>query len=445
MRIRFFAAPVGVALTIAACSEVSPTAVPDLARREARSGGDSVPVVSSVKPNKSLRGTTLDVRVFGSGFDQGSTVQLALDGVATDEVVTNSTTYVNSHELIANVTISADAEGALYDVIVTSSSGKPGIGTESFEVTVEMTLLPTLGETTQAGATGINEAGDISGYAYLPGSGGRAMLWTRGVPRNLGVLAGFDQSRAEGLNNRGQVVGYAMAFRDGKWKSKAFVWSRESGMQPLMSPGDSRALAINDAGMVIGNATDETGRWRVTVWINGVPNYLPRQAFTAYDINARGEVVGAAAPFDVAGELEWSSAYIWSAQEGFRYLNTLQGSLGEPLGINDNGDVVGWGPAADGPWGYGFVIRRGVAQNLAATGGESSVGFKIAGNGLVVGRGQNTAAIWSVNGTMLLLPTPIGGTYVEALDMNSRGEAVGSVQLDARNGFEQRAIKWRVY
>jgi hypothetical protein len=96
--------------------------------------GSGDPIISSVEPSSAPQDTTLDVAVSGSDFDSGSAVTLTLAGVASGEVVTNRTTYVNSRKLIANITITADAEVALYDVEVRTLGGKKGVATEIFEI-----------------------------------------------------------------------------------------------------------------------------------------------------------------------------------------------------------------------------------------------------------------------------------------------------------------------
>jgi hypothetical protein len=98
------------------------------------SSGD--PIVSSTEPASAPQDTTLDVTVTGSNFDAGSRVDLAIDEVTTDKVRTNSTTFVTPKKLIANITIAPDAIPDRYDVIVTTSKGKRGIGIERFEVTL---------------------------------------------------------------------------------------------------------------------------------------------------------------------------------------------------------------------------------------------------------------------------------------------------------------------
>lgn len=144
---------IGLALalgTAAACTE-SPTTGPETPAVSAAKGsngggngggkGGSDPTVDDTDPGSASQNTTLDIRVFGSNYDAGSSVDLLLDGAATGKVNTNSTTFVSDRELIANVTIAADAEPELYDVQVTTSRGKKGVGIELFEVVTTAELL----------------------------------------------------------------------------------------------------------------------------------------------------------------------------------------------------------------------------------------------------------------------------------------------------------------
>lgn len=113
------------------CADRSPTVPTIRAAAGGSSGGLSV---TATDPDSATRDTTLDVVVSGSGFDQGSVAQWAIDSVPSAKVRTNSTTYVSSKKLIANITIAADADTGLYDVIVTASTGKKGIGSELFAI-----------------------------------------------------------------------------------------------------------------------------------------------------------------------------------------------------------------------------------------------------------------------------------------------------------------------
>lgn len=124
------------AVIVASCADhaSAPILSPDVGpRAAAASGGVSV---SSTRPDTGVQSTTMDVKVVGSGFEPGMAATWALRGVADPEQIrTNSTSYVSSRELRANITISGTATLAKWDVQV-MGSGKGGIGTELFEVKV---------------------------------------------------------------------------------------------------------------------------------------------------------------------------------------------------------------------------------------------------------------------------------------------------------------------
>ena len=427
-------------LVAAACTDPRPTESGDYSPSHAKGTTTSGPVVSSTSPSSSVRGATLDVRVLGSGFDVGSTARWAIKGVPAAKVVTNRTTFVSSKELVANITIASDADLALYDVIVTAASGKPGIGTEKFEVTIEIVNLGNLGGT-ESGAAAINEAGQVAGYSSTS-SGGRAFLWENGVMRNLGVPPGFTSSRAEGINNLGHVVGYAMVQTGGAWNARAFLWTPENGMQLLPGASYSTARAINDNGVISGFAKKPDGTYAGAVWINGAMQFLPDGTSEAWDVNSLGQVVVPCKPTVTVGNMNWSSTCIWSAETGLQYAAAMRGSAGEPLGINDSGDITGWGPQAGTDSAHAYVTRGGVVQDLGAAGGLNSAGIKISSNGFIVGRVNDRAVLWYPTGSMITLPGFVGSAGKEALDVNSRGEVVGSITVSGRRSSTKYAVKW---
>ena len=103
---------------IAACAGDRPTG-PDASILAAKGGGGGGPKVNAAEPNNAPQDTTLDIRVIGSGFEDGSVVKLLLAGNSTPKIVTNSTNFVDGNNLIANITIAIDAEITLYDIEVT--------------------------------------------------------------------------------------------------------------------------------------------------------------------------------------------------------------------------------------------------------------------------------------------------------------------------------------
>ena len=119
-------------LTLIACAGCSDQSLTTPSITASASGGN--PTVTTTVPDSATQDTTLDVTVNGSNFDAGSVAEWAIHGVAAVKVHTNSTRFVNSRRLIANITIAVDADPVLYDVIVTAATGKKGIGTELFAV-----------------------------------------------------------------------------------------------------------------------------------------------------------------------------------------------------------------------------------------------------------------------------------------------------------------------
>ncbi len=123
------------AFALSACSDATEVFPGDI-RPEFDKPGTVIedPTVTATDPVEAPQDTTLAVLVLGSGFDRGSTVEFALAGVPTEKVRANKVKYINQNRLQAEVFVAPDADLALYDVKVTTSRGKKGIGTEMFRI-----------------------------------------------------------------------------------------------------------------------------------------------------------------------------------------------------------------------------------------------------------------------------------------------------------------------
>lgn len=127
---------------LAGCAGEPPVGPEGIALRAAKGGngpnggGGGDPTVEAADPSSAPQDTTLEVRVLGSNFEDGSRVDFLLDGKSTTKVTTNSTRFVSGTELVANITIALDAQADLYDIQVTTSRGKKGVGIELFEITL---------------------------------------------------------------------------------------------------------------------------------------------------------------------------------------------------------------------------------------------------------------------------------------------------------------------
>jgi len=92
--------------------------------------------VNSANPNAAPQGTiNLDVAIGGSGFKHGANSQWFVSGTTNPGGVTvNSTTFVNSNQLTANITVADTATIASFDITVRNSDGRTGKGTGLFSV-----------------------------------------------------------------------------------------------------------------------------------------------------------------------------------------------------------------------------------------------------------------------------------------------------------------------
>lgn len=121
-------------------------AAPELAMAKGSGGGanSTEPKVTAADPSFGRRGQRLEVRVIGTGFDGTAVASFERNGAPDPKITVNSTTFVSSSEVLADITIAADADTAFYDVAVevTLSGGgrKKGVGVELFEVNLSAAL-----------------------------------------------------------------------------------------------------------------------------------------------------------------------------------------------------------------------------------------------------------------------------------------------------------------
>ncbi len=201
-----------------------------------------------------------------------------------------------------------------------------------------------------ASARGINDLGQIVGWADNPARQDRAFLYSGGVMTDLGAFGG-PQSWAFGINELGQVVGAAdtdiVPPGDVVPISRAFLYGG-AGMVPIA--GDySIARDINDTGQVVG--IDASGGF---LWQQGVLTNLPLLA-EARAINNASQVVGWGGMIDETDALLWENGVTYN-------LNDLippdsgWGHLQVAADINDAGQIVGWGvPPSGAPW-HAFLL-----------------------------------------------------------------------------------------
>jgi probable HAF family extracellular repeat protein len=199
----------------------------------------------------------------------------------------------------------------------------------------------------------------------------RGFVWENGVMRELPTLGGH-HGFATGVNNRGEIVGWAetpvhdptcvdaqvLQFRAVKWEPKngsnAKIKTRE--LAPFPGDSTSAATAVNDRGQVVGISGDcdqAVGRFsalHAVLWEkNGKPTEIPNLGGTTWhtpmDINQQGDVVGFSNPpgaGDPEGEFI-AHAFLWiNGAAKAKDLRTLDDDpLSEAFAINSHRQVVG--------------------------------------------------------------------------------------------------------
>ena len=228
--------------------------------------------------------------------------------------------------------------------------------------------LPTYAGDTDGFGYGINDEGQIVGATgicnqLVPFSSLHAVLWPNGPNGgvvDLGNLGGATLNIAFYINNQGQIVGqsgvsYGINFH-------AFLWQKGVMTDLGTLPGDLESWAnnINNKGQAVGTSFPATGS-RAFIWQNGVitdlntliPVGSPLYLLEAFGINDRGQIAG-------FGQLSDGA---------------LRAYVLEPCDEGDDGcggNAAAAPPAspaeAHGPW------RRGIAPRTSTSDAETPAG-----------------------------------------------------------------------
>ena len=312
-------------LAMTGCQDQTPTdpTVTGIALKPGGGGGKG-PKVESTDPTSAPQETTLDVQVFGSSFDDGSSVTFTIDGTPSDLVHTNLTTFVNPKKLIANITIDLNAIEDLYDVEVLSSRGRKGIGADLFSVTkkgkpgVETYTINDLGTlpgntSSTGGGINVNRDGEIQ--VVGTSSGGDAGLevatrWTVTVDADGMTVTGVDSlempegtkyASARAITETGIAVGGSGV--------GPVSWDADGKVQLLPVVAASGGKSANDVSLlgpdpephVLIVGQQRTIPVQAVYWVDGLlqpslPALKPTANASAKAVNSAGTIAGWSSP-----------------------------------------------------------------------------------------------------------------------------------------------------
>jgi probable HAF family extracellular repeat protein len=246
--------------------------------------------------------------------------------------------------------------------------------------------------------------------------------------RDIGTLGGTSAG-ASGLNDRGEVVGYSET-ADGA--SHPFYW-RDGVMTDLSSTGLTASVFINNRGDIAGATLADDGIYEnAALWRDGRLidlGSLGGDGSNVRGMNQRGDVIG------VSG-VNSDKGFLW--QDG-TMTELRVGELGVfPNSINDQGDVAGSLMTSDGADGGAALWRGGRLIRLVPPFGvpESAVAGRINNRGQVLGvvRVPETGDhgfLWTDGHFADLGPATVW-------DLNDRGE-VALIDLSVS---PSRAARW---
>ena len=304
---------------------------------------------------------------------------------------------------------------------------------------------------------GGSENGGIDSLTGYPAV--NAVFWKNSKIRNLGTFGG-EESVAFALNNRDEVVGFALntipdpftstVFAFGATQAHAFLW-KNGVLEDLGTLGgpDSIAFYVNERGQVAGlsltnstpNATTGIPTLHTFFWEKGKMQDIGTLGGTAVfvnDMNNRGEVVGQS---NLAGD---QTFHPFSWYRGvLTDLGTFGGDDGNAIWANDAGQVVGvatfpipcngcllpqvYHAAA---WKDGEINDLGTVpgDKCSEAHGNNSAGQVVGGSGIC--HGAVHAFLWEDGRPMVdlnaLIPPGSALQLQDAVSINERGEIAGT-------------------
>jgi probable HAF family extracellular repeat protein len=220
----------------------------------------------------------------------------------------------------------------------------------------EMKDLGTLGGL-RGSATDINASGLVVGHSTIAAAGDQhAFRWfdsdgdgisDPGEMNDLGVLPNHSTHGALGVNDNGQIVGSA---ENEGGSASAFLWNANTGLQLLATLNGiapSFAYSINNSSHIAGWASNTDHAFLFNGTTNIDLGTFGGNRSIAYDINAAGHAVGFA-HVDASSAGPPSRAFKWNGT-ALQDLGVLAGGVrSQAYSVNSSGITVGYSEVTGG-------------------------------------------------------------------------------------------------
>lgn len=307
-----------------------------------------------------------------------------------------------------------------------------------------------------ARATGLNNAGQVTGVSSTPAGKVRSFIWSRrGGMVDLGTLPGADEAWEPSINSRGVVAGYVSS---PTMSPRAFRWSASGGMEDLGvlaggANGIAYARALNDAGAIVGDSWKAGHDYHAFMWTRsggmvdidtiGLGDSSP------IAISARGLVAG---NYWYGGDVR---GFAWTRRDGMRDLGTGGGDGTWLVGMSASGQVAGMITTLAGGNRAMTWTSAGGLVDLGTLGGSRSAASaannrgQVVGGALTAGDAEYRAFVWSAREGMVdlnsrLCHPPAGLTLHNAVAISDNGAIVahsnaGLVLLKPAHGHARSA------
>lgn len=281
--------------------------------------GSVPPLPPSTSTNRFARGYAVnDAGVVVGEFNNDSSRAFVYSG----GVISGLTRLAGDND--NGVACDLNNAGVIVGVSSNGTASRPTKWTNSGDGYVPSDLGTIAGTSASTGrAWAINEDGVVVGLSHNSSGTSQATLWNAGSITNLTSLGDgtrFSQAyelnkhlQVVGSSSTGQTVGELIGTASGTLVTRAFHW--QEGVMTELPPFDlytptndgpttnyhSVAMDINDAGVIVGNSQRIAGSGAVaTLWKHGVPidlnTFLPEGSGwilrSAEGINENGDIVG---------------------------------------------------------------------------------------------------------------------------------------------------------